>query len=159
MVGKIFKKNPAPEIDSRKAQLPKTIPRRDVTIGDALFAFRQEAHKLPKGNILREQRELGIAGREVEVRLVLDEEAPGAEIAAGGGEDLFALTAEERRGGRDEIVHPEGVREEVRRERLDEDTVVVPEEMQFRVFSYDNVTAAHDLVGEGGDVGVGLSGD
>ena len=58
-----------------------------------------------------------------------DEKEPGAGIAAGCEEDLVALGLGDGGSGREKVVRPEGVGEEVTWYGLDEDAVMVPEEM------------------------------
>jgi hypothetical protein len=56
-------------------------------------------------------------------------------------------------------VLPEGAGEHVRWYGLDEDTVVVPDQMEMGIFGGDYGSTARGLVVEGGDVGVVRGGD
>ena len=51
------------------------------------------------------------------------------------------------------------MREEVWRDGLDKDPVMVPEEVKLWVFSNDNISSSDDLVCQGGDMRVSLAGN
>jgi len=122
----------APEVDARDAQLAEGVAGGDIGRGDVVSDLGEQPHQRPEleGRGLWEQTQ---GEGEVEIGLVGYQIGPGAQVAAGGQEDLVARGGGDRRAGMQEV-GPEGVGEEVWGERLEVDAVVVPEEMQSGIF-------------------------
>ncbi|EXM16415.1 hypothetical protein FOTG_15294 [Fusarium oxysporum f. sp. vasinfectum 25433] len=128
------------QVEPRQADLAVGVAQGDVSVCNIPQARREVAELLP-GDVRQDEAQAGVLG-DAQVGLVLHEMVVRPQVAQRRSSNAFKSSPA---GLCAEIVPPECVRRDVPRERLDEDAIVDPHEVELRVPRHDDGAPFHQL--------------